>query len=79
EIGVPGEMGPEIRLQTLFRDRFVGVVRNDHPLAATPTVTIEEYIAQAHVVASRRGRQTGPVDDALAALGLERHIAAIVP
>ncbi|SFQ98756.1 DNA-binding transcriptional regulator, LysR family [Enterobacter sp. kpr-6] len=79
EIGVPGEMGPEIRLQTLFRDRFVGVVRNDHPLAAMPTVTIEEYIAQAHVVASRRGRQTGPVDDALAALGLERHIAAIVP
>lgn len=79
EIGVPGEMGPEIRLQTLFRDRFVGVVRNDHPLAAKPTVTIEEYIAHGHVVASRRGRETGPVDAALAEQGFARNIAAIVP
>lgn len=33
EIGVLGDMGPEIRLQALFRDRFVGVMRTAHPLA----------------------------------------------
>jgi DNA-binding transcriptional LysR family regulator len=27
EIGVLGEMGPEVRVQALFRDRFLGVVR----------------------------------------------------
>ncbi|WP_241165448.1 LysR family transcriptional regulator, partial [Serratia marcescens] len=36
EIGVLGDMGPEIRLQALFRDRFVGVMRTSHPLAQQP-------------------------------------------
>ncbi|RWC48352.1 MAG: LysR family transcriptional regulator, partial [Mesorhizobium sp.] len=27
EIGVAGETGPEIRIQTLFRDRFIGAAR----------------------------------------------------
>ncbi|MEA3112010.1 MAG: hypothetical protein QOG58_1809 [Caballeronia sp.] len=27
EIGVLSEMGPEVRVQALFRDRFIGVVR----------------------------------------------------
>ncbi|MFB5744963.1 LysR family transcriptional regulator [Cedecea sp. S5-13] len=80
EIGVVGEMGPEIRLQALFRDRFVGVVRAGHPLAGIPEVTEEQYLSYGHVVASRRIRSTpGPVDDALAKRGLMRKIAAVVP
>jgi len=79
EIGVLGEMGPEIRIQALFRDRFVGVVRPGHPLSALSGVGVSDYLAHAHVVASRRGRTAGPVDEALAELGLERNIAAVVP
>jgi len=79
EIGVLGEMGPEIRIQTLFRDRFVGVVRPGHPLAMLPEVGISDYLAHGHVVASRRGHTAGPVDMALAERGLERTIAAVVP
>lgn len=79
EIGVLGEMGPEIRVQTLFRDRFVGVVRKSHPLARSAEVTAEHYVAWGHVIASRRGLLTGPVDEGLAEAGLSRHIAAIVP
>ncbi|AXU95149.1 LysR family transcriptional regulator [Erwinia persicina] len=79
EIGVAGEMGPEIRLQALFRDRFVGVVRRDHPLAQQAGVSVEQYTAYGHVVASRSGRRTGPVDDALAELGLQRKVQAVVP
>ncbi|ELY5879152.1 LysR family transcriptional regulator [Cronobacter sakazakii] len=78
EIGVPGEMGPEIKQQRLFSDRFVGVVRSDHPLAGRD-ITPEDYTAWNHVAASRRGVLTGPVDDALAQLGLSRNIAAVVP
>lgn len=79
EIGVLSEMGPEIRVQALFRDRFVGVVRKGHPLESDRKVTAERYVAFGHVVASRRGRSSGPVDAALAALGLARKVVAVVP
>jgi DNA-binding transcriptional LysR family regulator len=78
EIGVLGESGPEIRIQALFRDRFAGAVRRGHPLLTGP-VTPERYAACEHVTASRRGRAAGPVDDALAALGLSREVAVVVP
>jgi DNA-binding transcriptional LysR family regulator len=79
EIGVLGEMGPEVRVQALYRDHFLGVVRKGHPLELAGDVTPERYVAFGHVVASRRGRTSGPVDAALAALGLERTIVAVVP
>lgn len=79
EIGVLGEMGPEIRLQALFRDRFIAVVRKGHPLEQETEITARQYAACGHVVASRRGLLTGPVDQALTELGLERKIAAVVP
>ncbi|WP_333496032.1 LysR family transcriptional regulator [Kluyvera sp. CHPC 1.251] len=78
EIGVQKEMGPEIRLQALFRDRFIGVVRENHPLLAS-SLSAEAYTRWGHVVASRHGSGQGPVDEALAALGLSRYVAAIVP
>lgn len=79
EVGVLGNMGPEIRLQTLFRDRFMGVVRKGHPLEQSTTMTAAQYASFGHVVVSRRERSAGPVDDALAELGLTRRIAAVVP
>jgi len=78
EIGVLGESGPEIRIQTLFRDRFVGVARKGHPLLAEP-ITPRRYAACEHVAASRRGVAVGPVDRALEDLGLSRTVIAVVP
>ncbi|HKX40112.1 MAG TPA: LysR family transcriptional regulator [Burkholderiaceae bacterium] len=79
DVGVPGESGPEVRVQALYRDRFIAVVRQGHPLLAEGEITPERYAACDHVVTSRRGRITGPVDDALAAAGLTRHVAVVVP
>ncbi|WP_186188356.1 LysR family transcriptional regulator [Burkholderia gladioli] len=79
EIGVLGEMGPEVRLQALFRDRFVGVVRQGHALAREDVVSAEAYAGFGHVVASRHEDPRGPVDHALAELGLQRAIVAVVP
>ena len=58
EIGVLGQTGPEVMIQALFQDEFVGVVRRGHALASGE-VTAGRYAACGHVVASRRGRTRG--------------------
>ena len=80
DVGVLGESGPEVRVQALYRDRFIAIVRDGHPLLLAETeITPERYAACDHVVTSRRGRTRGPVDDALAAAGLTRNVAVVVP
>lgn len=78
ETGVIGSLtSPEVRTRRLFSDRFVGVVRSGHALAQGE-ISAERYAAGQHVLVARRDRDTGPMDDALAALGLQRTIASIV-
>jgi len=77
EIGVLGTAAPELKTRMLFRDRFVGVCRTGHPLLAR--VTAKRYASYRHVVVSRKQDFSGPVDDALAQLGLHRNIAMVVP
>ena len=78
ETGVIGEeTGPEVRVRALFRDRFVGVVRQGHPLGQQ-AMSPAQYAGARHVLVSRRGARAGVVDEALERLGLERTIAATV-
>ena len=78
ETGVVGNTAaPELRVQALFRDRFIGVVRMGHPLAAGE-ITPARYAAGRHIYASRQGFDKGPIDEALGSLGLERKVATIV-
>lgn len=78
ETGVVGKTtGPEVRAQALFSDRFIGVVRAEHPLCEGE-ITPARYAAAAHILVSRRSRGKSPIDDALALLGLERGIATTV-
>jgi DNA-binding transcriptional LysR family regulator len=77
ETGVVGKAtGPEVRAQTLFRDRFIGVVRAGHPLAKG-CVTPSRYAAAKHVEVWQHVRG-GPVDAVLQSLGLEREIGVVV-
>ena len=78
DIGVIGSVGPEIRVQTLVRDRFVAVVRRGHPLLKG-RITARRFAAATHVSASRRGFNHGPIDEALAAQGLSRQVRFVVP
>jgi DNA-binding transcriptional LysR family regulator len=70
-------MGPEVRAQALFRDRFVGVVRVGHPLSQVE-MTPNRYATGKHIGISRKGLEMGPIDEALSLIGLAREIAAIV-
>jgi len=78
ETGVVGKTtGPEVRVQALFRDRFVGVVRKGHPLCKG-RITAARYAGGRHIFVSRRGLDKGPIDDALKLVGLERDIITVV-
>lgn len=68
---------PELRVQALFRDRYIGAVRKGHPLSKGK-ITPARYAAGQHICVSRRGLETGPIDEALKPLGLERELVTIV-
>ncbi|MES2398422.1 MAG: LysR family transcriptional regulator [Pseudomonadota bacterium] len=78
ETGVIGKAtGPEVRVQALFRDRFIGVVRLGHPLSEGE-ITPARYAGGRHISMSRRGLGKGPVDEALEQLGLVRKVTTVV-
>lgn len=78
ETGVVGDTtSPEVRTRALFQDRFIGVVRAGHGLS-DGEITTARYAAGRHILVSRRGRDRGPMDDALKSLGLERDIVTVV-
>lgn len=68
---------PELRVQALFRDRFIGVVRHGHPLSQA-AITPAAYAADRHIHVSRQGLARGAIDAALQPLGLSRQIVTIV-
>lgn len=68
---------PELRLQALFRDRYIAVVRRGHPLSRGK-VTPSRYAAGRHIHVSRQGLDQGPIDEALRPFELKRKIVTIV-
>jgi DNA-binding transcriptional LysR family regulator len=78
DIGPLGALGPEIRTQLLYRDRFVGVVREGHELARGK-VSEKRFAGHLHISVSRRGRARGRIDETLRELGLERRVVLITP
>ncbi|WP_018544011.1 LysR family transcriptional regulator [Streptomyces sp. LaPpAH-108] len=78
EVGVVDTTAPEVHVETVHEDRMLGVVRAGHPLLEGE-LTPERFAREAgHLGVSRRGRLHGPIDDELAALGLERHVVGSV-
>jgi DNA-binding transcriptional LysR family regulator len=78
EVGIIDEPSPELRIEHLFTDRFVGTVRTGHALLDS-AVTASAFAAAPHVSVSRKGLMTGPIDVALRELGLQRDVVASVP
>jgi DNA-binding transcriptional LysR family regulator len=74
---VTSSIGPEVRTQALFTDRYVAVTRAGHPFARQE-VTAADFAAASHVVTWREGLDLGGLDDRLAEVGLTRDIAVTV-
>ncbi|MEU8793906.1 LysR family transcriptional regulator [Streptomyces sp. NPDC048643] len=78
EVGSIDHVDPETRVEELVSLRMMAAVRPEHPLAEG-TLTPERLAAAEHVVVSRRGRFTGPLDSALAERNLRRRVAVVLP
>lgn len=78
ETGVVGKaIGPEVRAQSLFSDRYVGVVRRGHSFT-TGEIDAKRYANSRHVLVTRLGLGLGEIDENLNAQGLDRQIVTTV-
>lgn len=77
ELGVLRHLDPETRTEQLTSLHLVGAVRFEHPLARGQ-VTPQRFGAAEHISVSRRGQARGPVDERLAALGIQRRVAVVL-
>jgi DNA-binding transcriptional LysR family regulator len=80
EVGATADAGPDVRARQIGAGRLVGVLRRGHPaLEARTALDVRAYAGLDHVIVSRRGRLTDPVDVALEQAGLARTVVAAVP
>jgi DNA-binding transcriptional LysR family regulator len=77
-LGVFDEPPPDIGREPLFEDHLVSVVRSRHP-ALKGAMTLRRFAALEHVLVAPNGTATGLLDRQLAAHGMARRIARLVP
>jgi len=76
---IPQFVPTGLHSRRLFRERYVGVVRQKHSLAKG-SIDVKRFIAFPHLLVSPdRGDFNGPTDAALDKIGLKRNIALVVP
>lgn len=80
-VGAAVPAGP-FKARELFRERYVGLVCGRHPLAVRAgqgALTLDDYLAFPHIVASFRDPRPSPVDAALSTIGRTRTIGFVSP
>jgi DNA-binding transcriptional LysR family regulator len=76
-IGVHAEEHRDTQSEVLLTDRFVAIVHKDHALAGR-RLTTRKFANAHHVTVSPVGKRTGPIDVALAEIGMDRkHITTV--
>ncbi len=78
-ITIPEFSDPGLPMRPLYRDRYVGIVRKQHPMKrARPS--LDEFCKYDHLLVSPTGGSfTGPTDEALRAHGATRNVAISLP
>ena len=73
-IGVPPTSTARILTRPLFEERFVCVLRRDHPAASGP-LDLDTFLSLSHLLVSPENERFGLVDAALASMGHKRRLA----
>jgi DNA-binding transcriptional LysR family regulator len=76
-IGTFQRPAPRLVTTTLYRERFIGIARQRHPLLAGP-VTLDAWLAVPHALFTLQRDMRGEIDDVLARRGRERRVALSV-
>lgn len=67
----------DINSEVILTDRFVAAIRTDHRLLEG-RVTAQRFAEAHHITVSPKGKRSGPIDEALAELGLVReHVTTV--
>ena len=75
----PEYADPDMPSRLLYRERYVGIVRKEHPLKRRRP-SLEEYCRYDHVIASPAGGNfESPTDEALSERGFTRNVVVSVP
>jgi DNA-binding transcriptional LysR family regulator len=74
---VSGSIAPSFSTQKLFSDKFVCMVRKDHP-RVPKKLTLEAYLSLRHVLVAPGGAPGSIVDSELERRGLRRRVALTV-
>lgn len=70
----------DLRSRRLYAERYVCVVRSDHPLRPRAAPTLDQFCRYPHAMVSpTEGRFVGPVDRALADVGRRRRVVLSAP
>lgn len=77
-VGIYGDLPQEMRSRQLLTDRFVCVLRRDHP-SVGKRMSLEQFIKLSHIQIAPRGKPGGYIDDVLREKGLTRKVARAVP
>ncbi len=77
-LGVFPEASGALRVQPVYRQQYVCMVRQDHP-EVKRSLTLERYLKLSHIRVAPQGTADSPVDDALARQGRRRKVALVVP
>lgn len=75
-VGMFATLPREVHVQSLRTDRYVCVMRSGHELARS--LTLDQFTAATHVLATPSGQELGLVDGWLSLTGRTRTIAAVV-
>lgn len=73
-LDIPLLAATQLHQQRLVSDRYLCMLRGDHPLAAHNSLTLEQYLQLEHIHVSSRRSGPGLVDMALNKLGRRRSI-----
>lgn len=73
-LDIPLATATQLHQQRLVNDRYLCMLRSDHPLADQTSLTLEQYLQLEHIHVSSRRSGPGLVDIALNKLGRRRSI-----
>lgn len=74
-VDAPLNTDPQVRHVKLMEDSYVCAMRRSHPLANKGSITLDDYLAVAHIHISSRRSGLGHIDLSLGKMGIQRKIA----